>query len=248
MGSIRPFEIVANGLPKAEIIVEEKANSTELFAAEELQKYVREITGVTLPMVKKELASAEYSIFIGESEIAEKSGIKPVNKETDGFTIKTRNKHLFLAGNNPRASLYAVYHLLETLGCRWYEPGKVGEVVPELKDIFFNEIDITEEPDFDIRGFWLVYLDRDDIISVIDWMVKNRMNWVHCAHEFTNYDDCILPISEEFKKRGIQIELGSHTLTSVTFGLDPKLLETKPECFAFVNGKSWIIPWRKRFK
>ena len=28
-----------------------------------------------------------------------------------------------------------VYHFLRDLGCEWYFPGKVGEVVPELQNI-----------------------------------------------------------------------------------------------------------------
>ena len=39
-----------------------------------------------------------------------------------------------------------------------------------MKDITLKEIDITEKPDFDIRGFWLTYLNKDATIRVIDWM------------------------------------------------------------------------------
>jgi len=237
MNSAYQFKIVSNGLPKTEIIVNGKATLTEMFAAHELQKYIRRISNCTLPIKKKQQVSAKYVIFVGESEVAQESGIKPGNRETDGFTIKTIKKHLFLVGNNPRATLYAVYHLLEILGCRWYELGKAGEVVPRTKDINLEQTDITEKPDFDMRSFWLLYLNKEDNISVIDWMTKNKMNWIECAHEHTNYDEIFSPISEELRKRGTQILFGTHTLEPTAFGLDQKLLETKREYFALVNGK-----------
>jgi len=45
--------------------------------------------------------------------------------------VATDENSLTLAGNSPRGTLYAVYDFLKTQGCRWYLPGKRGEVIPK---------------------------------------------------------------------------------------------------------------------
>jgi len=48
-------------------------------------------------------------------------------------------------------SLNAVYEFLRTLGVRWYMPGKLGEVVPQLKTIPLSQVDRIVQPDFRYR-------------------------------------------------------------------------------------------------
>ena len=52
-----------------------------------------------------------------------------------------------------RGSLNAVCGFLQRLGVRWYLPGELGEVVPELKSIALPKIDETVRPDFEMRRF-----------------------------------------------------------------------------------------------
>ncbi|MBE2284807.1 MAG: DUF4838 domain-containing protein [Prosthecobacter sp.] len=52
-----------------------------------------------------------------------------------------------------RGSLNAVCGFLMRLGVRWYLPGKLGEVVPQMKSISLPKIDETVRPDFEMRRF-----------------------------------------------------------------------------------------------
>ena len=50
-----------------------------------------------------------------------------------------------------RGTLNAVYEFLRGLGVRWYMPGDLGEIVPELKTITLAPVDKTVKPDFPYR-------------------------------------------------------------------------------------------------
>lgn len=50
-------------------------------------------------------------------------------------------------------SLQAVYGFLRILGVRWYLPGELGEVLPELTTIALPELDQEVHPDFGLRQF-----------------------------------------------------------------------------------------------
>lgn len=52
-------------------------------------------------------------------------------------------------------SLNAVYQLLRDLGVRWYMPGELGEVVPQITTIQIPEQDRTIRPDFRVRHWML---------------------------------------------------------------------------------------------
>ena len=54
-------------------------------------------------------------------------------------------------GYDERGSFNAVCGFLRSLGVRWYMPGEIGEIVPELKTIALPEIDQTIRPDFPLR-------------------------------------------------------------------------------------------------
>lgn len=56
-------------------------------------------------------------------------------------------------GLDERGSFNAVCGFLRKLGARWYLPGEVGEVLPQLATIPLEAIDETVNPDFRLRQF-----------------------------------------------------------------------------------------------
>jgi len=58
-----------------------------------------------------------------------------------------------LWGYDERGSFNAVCGFLMQLGMRWYGPGEIGEVVPNLKSIPLTTMNETVRPDFPIRRF-----------------------------------------------------------------------------------------------
>src|SRR5438552_17519050 len=98
----------------------------EQFAADELVKYLVQM-GNSKPHVIS--SPAEGDIYVGTMP----GGVTlaPLRGEdADGFIIRSEDGKLLLHGNSPRATLYAAYHYLESLGARWYFPGRENEVIP----------------------------------------------------------------------------------------------------------------------
>ena len=55
--------------------------------------------------------------------------------------------------HDERGSFNAVIGFLSRLGARWYLPGELGEVLPDLKTILLEKLDETVRPDFGQRRF-----------------------------------------------------------------------------------------------
>ena len=64
-----------------------------------------------------------------------------------------------MAGESDLGTSYAIYTLLHQLGCRWYMPSPMGEVLPSLKTIALPTQDVSTGPDTIYRGLW--YCDND---------------------------------------------------------------------------------------
>ena len=101
------------------IIVPQEATVSEQFAAEELAKYLGQMTGETLAIVPEGEAKTVHRIYVGKC-----AGL-PVGVDwrklgLEGIHIELHGADLVLAGGQ-RGVLYAVYSFLEeNLGCRWF--------------------------------------------------------------------------------------------------------------------------------
>lgn len=99
------------------------------------------------------------AILIGELA-AEKFG--PPAKKMEygqGLRVVVNEKAVGLVGESDLATSYAVYTLLDQLGCRWFMPSPLGEVLPSAKTIAFKEQDLSTGPHTIYRGLW--YCDND---------------------------------------------------------------------------------------
>ena len=62
------------------------------------------------------------------------------------------NKKLDIWTFDHRGSLNAVYAFLRDLGVRWYMPGELGEILPEMASIALPVSDRTDKPEFEVRA------------------------------------------------------------------------------------------------
>lgn len=174
--------LAQDGAPRASIVVEAPpagTNALEQAAyaekvrkpAEELQLYVKKMSGATLPLLTegdKATETLPAAVYIGRTKAAAKAGltipsgfnpaIRPDAFNEEGYLLKTHGGNLYAGGNGDgpyRGTAYAVYALLETLGCRWYFPGEWGEVVPEAKTVAVPALDAVVRPDFAVRQIWI---------------------------------------------------------------------------------------------
>ncbi len=139
------------------IIIGEQCSEAELTAAQELQKYLAEITGATLPIGRDhETAPSPNEIVIGETNRATAEAFE----KDDAFRIHFEGRRLHICGGSPRGTLYGVYHFLETLGCRFYTSDT--EIVPKQETLAVDlTTDILESPAFDYRDlYWSTTFDE----------------------------------------------------------------------------------------
>ncbi len=59
-----------------------------------------------------------------------------------------------LFGESDLAASYAIYGALDELGCRWYMPSELGEVIPALPTIALEPRDDSFAPHTIYRGIW----------------------------------------------------------------------------------------------
>ena len=90
-------------------------------------------------------------------------------------------------GKAYKGTLFAVYAFLEQLGCRWYMPGKLGEVVPTAKDITIGKLDIFERPGFLMRGYWLTPRNNQAANELDAFFHRNR--FLEFSAGFSNAED-----------------------------------------------------------
>lgn len=230
-----PIKLAVGGKSTYVIVVGEKADATERFAAEELQKYIEKISGAKLTIS----ADAGESPFIA---IGECSGMDVPSRYEgdDAYRIRSVDSNLLLKGATPRGTLYAVYDLLERLGCYWLSPDFKAmkghsEYVPNKPTIGIEPIDALEQP-------LMKYRERDpgsyyapnSWNAVFDFMSKTRANTI--ALNRSEYEKSRAQIRAELEKRGVWLEIGKHN-TMPDFLPQENHFAEHPEWFGMIDGK-----------
>ncbi|RKY64660.1 MAG: hypothetical protein DRQ02_11195, partial [Candidatus Latescibacterota bacterium] len=169
-----------NQFHQAVIVVGKDAPLPEQFAAQELCRYIQRISGAELP-IRTDMEKTEGPrILIGNpdtnrstAEAFESAHIHfgALDLGEEGFVVRTIGKDLILAGACGRATLYSVYRFLEHLGCRWFAPGELGEVIPEMETVAIGPLDIIEKPSLSYRALMHHLPVTSEHVEWIDWMV-----------------------------------------------------------------------------
>lgn len=155
-------------------------------AAQDLQRYIHQTTGVTLKILTEDRVhqteAGTARIFVGPVEeagrVVDLAALQP-----EGFVIKTDGGDLFIVGQDAAAggrrvdgTFYGVCEFLERyLGVRWLMPGPYGEVVPERDTIRLASADIRQEPIFWQRKIREVRTSghRKNMLDIVsDWGVS----------------------------------------------------------------------------
>lgn len=213
------WALVRNSEPLAKIAIAEDATEVERYAARELQRALKKMSGAELPILVGNLQLQESGfIYIGTHF---------ENLEEEEILVKSEQGNLFLLGGSPRAALYATYQFLEDkLGVRWFWPTESGEYIPQRQTIDMSDFVIRAKPSLAYRGLGITgtrfgYDEETDI-----WMARNRMNVVNTRPGY-NKDQIMLR-----KQKGFMIRIAGHNVT-----LDRSILEKHPEYLAEFGGK-----------
>ena len=158
------FSIAANTSSQFVIVHPTDASPSVVYAAQELQRFTKEMTGAQLPITTDDQPLPAKAILIGVTRHTQTVlGAAPDLGKLgdDGFRIVTRGPHLLIVGSPVRGTLYGVYELLEKYGgCRWY--AKHHSLIPQRDSWTIPALDETQTPAFAMREpFWWGMFDGD---------------------------------------------------------------------------------------
>ena len=145
--------LVKGGRSDYKIVIPAEPSETEEYAASEMQKYVKESTGVDLNIVKDNagVSLGQELLCIGDTKFVDQTKLVTKDLNKDGFRIKTKKETILIKGENDRGTLYGVYDFLEKfIGVRFLSVDY--EHVPQLEEIPLYEMDIVEIPDIQSRS------------------------------------------------------------------------------------------------
>ncbi|MBS7653522.1 DUF4838 domain-containing protein [Candidatus Bathyarchaeota archaeon] len=130
--------LVLDGEPEASIIAPNEGPLA--YAASELQRYVWQMSNAELPIAEKKTYSKESCIVFHVSTGSVKH---------DGYVVYVRGDDVIIEASEERGCIYGAYALLEQLGCRFYGPEPLGEVVPKYGTLTLQKrLNIICEPAF----------------------------------------------------------------------------------------------------
>lgn len=181
----RSMPIVQSGIARSSIVLPPCAGEVERFAANELARYVKKITGAELAIGTLP-AEGMLPAYVGTRSSLAAHGVTDLpepKKGYDGYVIQFTPQRLLIAGENARGTLYGVYDFLERCGCRWYYPDfdpKDPEIIPTSKTLAMQPFAVSCAAGFRRRvahiGSMIYQLDPVAAKKHTDWAAKARYN------------------------------------------------------------------------
>ena len=178
---------------KIEVVVAANAPRPVSFASEELTNFLSRAFGSAVPVVSSP-SEGKVSIVLGDNEWSRAAGIDVAGSPRDTFAVKTAGNRVFVAGRDEnltpikaleaceRATLLGVYAFLEDyVGCRFYFPGELGEIVPRHGRLELPDIDRRTTPDFLIRCYYNSSSDGKWFDPSVDEAQAKALNWLRRA-------------------------------------------------------------------
>jgi len=208
------------------ILISSNSSSSEKYAAEELQKYILELTKTNIP-IKDSFRTTDFVLSVGKNTFSDKYVTQDdYNKlGSEGIIIKSFNNCIIFTGKK-RGVLYSVYEFLDkycgikclSVDCTYFS--KEG-------NINVGKLDVNYVPPLTIRAV--------DYFSAFnqDWAARNRVNSYGYAKR-SNIDDIhggefVYPTAAFFW----------HTIRQIvpvqTYG------KTNPDFFSLIDGKRVTI-------
>ena len=135
------------------IVVDPAAGESVQMAATELQAWIQEVSGATLPIVGLNEGVVGKRLIVGSNNVSAQllPDMQTPAESDDGVNWCSVGGDILLWGGAKRGTLYSVYSFLEEeLGCRWYT-SKVS-VAPKRDRYAFSKLDHHETPSLQGRN------------------------------------------------------------------------------------------------
>ena len=170
-GNIR---ITNNGKPEAVIVLPASAGEAADFAAEELQLWIKEISGATLPIVPPG-KNGGVQIVLALNPAGMEKDLDAIGT-TDGFAIRTTGKTITIAATRGTGLIRGVHALLfNNTDIIWARPDvKFGTIFTKNPTLVFTETDFISVPKFTQRGFQYsnLFIPATEL-----WQVRNNSSF-----------------------------------------------------------------------
>lgn len=141
--------LVSAGTPRASIVVDGDHSGVVDDAVEELNYWIEQMTGTTLPVETHDAWDGSRPVVaVGHSPLTDELDVDPSHLGEDGALVVSTPTELVLVGrdDHPESDMqwdgtyFAVREFVRSLGVRQIWPGELGEVSPDLETL-------TVEPD-----------------------------------------------------------------------------------------------------
>lgn len=122
---------------------------------------IERMSGAKLPVEigAPKAGDTRAAILVGELAAAKFGPTAKKAEYQQGLRIVVGGNTVGLIGESDLATSYAVYTLLDQLGCRWFLPSPMGEALMTIKTITLKDQDVSTAPYTIYRGLW--YCDND---------------------------------------------------------------------------------------
>ena len=213
--------VKTNALANWSIVAFEDAIPSEKYAAQEFQRLLKDVTGITLPITSQVSDSAGV-IFIGYNEemAASEVGFSIDDLGEEGLRIHIASNQIAIAGGRPRGTLYGVYEFME----RYFDVRFLTHdhtYIPSKKTTRIPCETFTYIPPFTFR--WSYYKEN---AAYQDFAAKLRVNTTTIDEKLGGKTNQEL-INHSFH----------HLLSVEEYG------KTHPEYFALVDGERKLDMW-----
>ncbi len=161
--------LASRGKPACSILLPAEPSSQERKAAADLQQWLGEMSGATIPIVSEGSAVRGRVISVGNTRMLAREVAPTADLGDEGIGIAVKRGNLFLWGGRTRGIVNAVYALLEEdMGCRWYSKDSIR--LPKAATLRVAPVPRTYVPQLRLRDpFYFVSFDAT-------WSLRNRTN------------------------------------------------------------------------
>lgn len=221
--------LAKDGKTIAEIIIDKKSDKVIKFAATELQRWVKDISGAKLPIVNKS-GKMKYKIYLQVNPTSFKADLKKM-QGNDGYAVRQQGNNLYLFASKSKGVLNGVFKLLfKNTDIIWARPDlEFGTIYSKNPNLALNKTDYIDIPVYVLRG-WQMIGPRHHQPSEV-WQVRNGNNW--SASTISN--------NPKYAKFGNFLEYGGgHNIVGRYITLK-KYAKKHPDFFSLKKGKHLLL-------
>lgn len=189
--------IVENGESQYTIRRAIDAPASVCDAASQLQQYIAESTGVTLPILTEAPGDDDLFISVGDAPWIHTADIDTSKSPWESYRIRIADGRIWIVGRDTANGEQTdqggtsagtrngvMTFLEEQLGVRWLMPGDRGDVVPKHNTWAVEPMDRADRPGFENRRLPYIQNKRPDVKQ---WCERQKLGYSLQLNHFHNW-------------------------------------------------------------